>query len=127
MSVLGEAAQTLSPPRRDRHGPLTPMMVALTFVTSLVDAASYVKLGHVFVANMTGNVASEAGLARGSGSKGGRRIVAVGAMLLGALAGGLPALNVSVAAALAVALGIVLTAGFIIRVLSRHDAAWARA
>jgi hypothetical protein len=48
-------------------------------------------------------------------------------MLLGALAGGLLALEVSVAATLGVALGIVLTVGFIIRVLSRHDAAWARA
>jgi uncharacterized membrane protein YoaK (UPF0700 family) len=218
------------------------MMVALTFVTGLVDAASYLKLGHVFVANMTGNVvflgfalagasglssaaslvaigsfligafgggllgarraahrgrvlgvasavqgtvmlvatllalstaeplgrdvryaliallalamgvqnasaqrlavpeltttvltrtltgiASEAGLAGGQGSKAGRRIVAIAAMLLGALAGALLALNVSVAAALAVALGIVLTVGLIIRVLSRHDAVWARA
>ena len=32
------------------------MMVALTFVTGVVDAASYLKLGHVFVANMTGNI-----------------------------------------------------------------------
>jgi uncharacterized membrane protein YoaK (UPF0700 family) len=30
--------------------------VALTFVTGLVDAFSYLLLGHVFVANMTGNV-----------------------------------------------------------------------
>jgi uncharacterized membrane protein YoaK (UPF0700 family) len=218
------------------------MMVALTVVTGLVDAASYLKLGHAFVANMTGNVvflgfalagasglstaaslvaigafllgafgggwlgarnaahrgrvlraasaaqgpvmlvalllalsaaepldrdvryaliallalamgvqnasaqriavpdltttvltrtltglASEAGLIGGSGSKLGRRIVAVGAMLLGALAGGLLALNVSVAAALGVALGIVLTVGLIVRILSRHDAAWVRA
>jgi uncharacterized membrane protein YoaK (UPF0700 family) len=28
----------------------------LTLVTGLVDATSYLKLGHVFVANMTGNV-----------------------------------------------------------------------
>jgi uncharacterized membrane protein YoaK (UPF0700 family) len=32
------------------------MLLALTFVTGLVDAASYLLLGHVFVANMTGNV-----------------------------------------------------------------------
>jgi uncharacterized membrane protein YoaK (UPF0700 family) len=242
MSVLRDAAQTLWPPPGDRHGPLAPMMVALTVVTGLVDAASYLKLGHVFVANMTGNVvflgfalagasglstaaslvaigafligafgggwlggrnaahrgrvlraasaaqgpvmlvalllalsaaepldrdvryaliallalamgvqnasaqriavpdltttvltrtltglASEAGLIGGGGSKLGRRIVAVGAMLLGALAGGLLALNVSVAAALGVALGIVLAVGLIVRVLSRHDAAWVRA
>jgi uncharacterized membrane protein YoaK (UPF0700 family) len=242
MSVLREAAQTLWPPRGDRHGPLAPMLVGLTVVTGLVDAASYLKLGHVFVANMTGNVvflgfalagasglstaaslvaigsfligafgggwlgarnaehrgrvlraasaaqgglmlaavvlalattepldrdvryaliallalamgvqnasaqriavpdltttvltrtltglASEATLAGGGGSKVGRRIIAIGAMLLGALAGGLLALEVSVAAALAVAFGIVLTVALIIRVLARDDAAWARA
>jgi len=32
------------------------MMIALTLLTVVVDAASYLKLGHVFVANMTGNV-----------------------------------------------------------------------
>ena len=32
------------------------MLVCLTVVTGLVDAFSYLRLGHVFVANMTGNV-----------------------------------------------------------------------
>ena len=32
------------------------MLVVLTVVTGLVDAFSYLVLGHVFVANMTGNV-----------------------------------------------------------------------
>jgi uncharacterized membrane protein YoaK (UPF0700 family) len=214
------------------------MMVALTVVTGLVDAASYLKLGHVFVANMTGNVvflgfalagasglstaaslvaigsfligalaggwlgvrnsahrgrvlraasavqgllvlvalsaaeplsrdvryaliallalamgvqnasalrlavpdltttvltrtltglASDAPVVGGAGSKLGRRIIAVGAMLLGALVGGLLVLNVSVAAVLAVALGIVLVVGFSVWTLSHRDAAWARA
>jgi uncharacterized membrane protein YoaK (UPF0700 family) len=40
----------------DRHGPLPPLLHALTVVTGLVDAVSYLALGHVFVANMTGNV-----------------------------------------------------------------------
>ena len=31
-------------------------LLTLTFVTGLVDAVSYLRLGHVFVANMTGNV-----------------------------------------------------------------------
>jgi uncharacterized membrane protein YoaK (UPF0700 family) len=218
------------------------MMVALTVVTGLVDAASYLKLGHVFVANMTGNVvflgfalagasglstaaslvaigsfligalaggwlgvrnsahrgrvlraastvqgllmlvalivalsaaeplsrdvryaviallalamgvqnasamrlavpdltttvltrtltglASDAPLVGGAGSKLGRRVIAVGAMLLGALVGGLLVLNVSVAAALAVALGFVLAVGVSVRILSHHDGAWTRA
>jgi uncharacterized membrane protein YoaK (UPF0700 family) len=38
------------------HGPLHVFLVCLTVVTGLVDAFSYLSLGHVFVANMTGNV-----------------------------------------------------------------------
>jgi uncharacterized membrane protein YoaK (UPF0700 family) len=217
------------------------MMVALTFVTGLVDAASYLKLGHVFVANMTGNVvflgfalagagglssgaslaalgsfligalaggwlgahypghrghllraassvqaplimlallvallasepfhhgaqyalivplalsmgvqnssaqrlavpeltttvltrtltglAAEARIVNGPSSKLGRRIVAVGAMLLGALVGGLLALKVSVASDLAVAAGVVLSVALAVHVASRADGAWTR-
>jgi hypothetical protein len=54
MSVLRDAARTLWPPPGDRHGPLAPLLVSLTFVTGLVDAASYLKLGHVFVAKHDG-------------------------------------------------------------------------
>ncbi len=54
--VVGEIAHTLRPPAGDRHGPLVPMMLALTLLTGIVDAVSYLRLGHVFVANMTGNV-----------------------------------------------------------------------
>jgi uncharacterized membrane protein YoaK (UPF0700 family) len=239
MSAWREAVQTLRPPPGDRHGPLVPMMVALTFVTGVVDAASYLELGHVFVANMTGNVVflgfalagasglsaasslialgsfllgalaggwlgartaehrghvlraagtaqvtllaialvvaltagepfptdaryalivpmalamgvqnaaaqrlavpeltttvltktltglvSEAGVAGGGGSKLGRRTIAVAAMLLGALAGGLLVLHVAVAAALALAGAIVLAVGVAVHVLSRPNAAW---
>jgi uncharacterized membrane protein YoaK (UPF0700 family) len=38
------------------HGPLPRLLIGLTVVTGLVDAFNYVALGHVFVANMTGNV-----------------------------------------------------------------------
>jgi uncharacterized membrane protein YoaK (UPF0700 family) len=48
--------ETLVPQREGRHGPLPPLLVAMTLVTGLVDAFSYLVLGHVFVANMTGNV-----------------------------------------------------------------------
>lgn len=240
--VLREAVGTLLPPAGDRHGPLVPMMVALTFLTGVVDAASYLKLGHVFVANMTGNVvflgfalvgagglsitaslvalgsflvgalaggwiggrtpdhrgrmlgsasaaqgaliavslivallaseplheavrygllvslalamgiqnaaaqrlaipeltttvltrtltglASEARIVGGAGSQAGRRLVAVAAMLLGALAGALLALHVAVAAALGVALAIAVAVGVAVRVLSRSDPPWIRA
>ncbi|ODU02778.1 MAG: hypothetical protein ABS81_16470 [Pseudonocardia sp. SCN 72-86] len=39
-----------------RHGPLPALMLALTFVSGMVDAISLLALGRVFVANMTGNV-----------------------------------------------------------------------
>jgi uncharacterized membrane protein YoaK (UPF0700 family) len=39
----------------DRH-PLTVSLLVLTVVSGLVDAVSYLGLGHVFTANMTGNV-----------------------------------------------------------------------
>jgi uncharacterized membrane protein YoaK (UPF0700 family) len=38
------------------EGPLPPLLLGLTVITGLVDAFSFLTLGHVFVANMTGNV-----------------------------------------------------------------------
>ncbi|MEU9058794.1 YoaK family protein [Streptomyces sp. NPDC048430] len=54
--VLREARDTLVPDMGGPHGPLPPVMLVLTVLTGLVDAFSYLLLGHVFVANMTGNV-----------------------------------------------------------------------
>jgi uncharacterized membrane protein YoaK (UPF0700 family) len=55
-TFLTEVRETLAPSRIDRFGPLPPLLVAMTVVTGLVDSFSYLLLGHVFVANMTGNV-----------------------------------------------------------------------
>jgi len=55
-SFLTEVRQTIVPDRGSEYGPLPPLLVAMTLVTGLVDAFSYLVLGHVFVANMTGNV-----------------------------------------------------------------------
>jgi uncharacterized membrane protein YoaK (UPF0700 family) len=55
-SFLEDLRQTLVPRKGSKDGPLPPLLVALTFVTGLVDAFSYLVLGHVFVANMTGNI-----------------------------------------------------------------------
>lgn len=38
------------------QGPLPPLLLVLTVVSGMIDAVSYLTLGHVFVANMTGNV-----------------------------------------------------------------------
>jgi uncharacterized membrane protein YoaK (UPF0700 family) len=56
VTFLEEVKETLVPSKDNKDGPLTPLLVALTFVTGLVDAVSYLVLGRVFVANMTGNV-----------------------------------------------------------------------
>jgi hypothetical protein len=53
---FADVRETLLPRPGGRHGPLPPLLVGLTVVTGLVDAFSYLVLGHVFVANMTGNV-----------------------------------------------------------------------
>ena len=55
-TFLAEVRQTILPERGGKHGPLPPLLVLMTLVTGLVDAFSYLVLGHVFVANMTGNV-----------------------------------------------------------------------
>jgi uncharacterized membrane protein YoaK (UPF0700 family) len=89
LSVLEEVASTLRPPPGDRHGPLMPMFIALTFVTGVVDAASYLKFGHVFVANMTGNIVFLGfALAGAQGLSVMASLVALGAFLVGAMAGG---------------------------------------
>jgi uncharacterized membrane protein YoaK (UPF0700 family) len=71
------------------HGPLPVLLVGLTIVTGLVDAFSYLSLGHVFVANMTGNVVFLGfGLARVGGISLVASLVAILAFALGAAAGG---------------------------------------
>lgn len=53
---LAEAGRTLIPRKDDEYGLLSPAMVLMTFIAGLVDALSYLALGHVFVANVTGNI-----------------------------------------------------------------------
>jgi uncharacterized membrane protein YoaK (UPF0700 family) len=65
------------------------MMIALTLLTGVVDAVSYLRLGHVFVANMTGNVVFLGfALAGAGGVSIASSLIALGAFLLGARAGG---------------------------------------
>ncbi len=71
------------------HGPLWFLLVALTVVTGLVDAFSFLQLGQVFVANVTGNV-----VFLGFGLEGVGVVavplclVAIAAFTVGALSGG---------------------------------------
>jgi uncharacterized membrane protein YoaK (UPF0700 family) len=74
---------SLTRSERVLHGSL----YCLTFVTGLVDAGSYVAMGHVFTANMTGNI-----------------------VFLGFALGGVPGLSISRSAT---ALGFALLGGFL--------------
>ncbi|MBV8218674.1 MAG: DUF1275 domain-containing protein [Solirubrobacterales bacterium] len=71
-----------------RH-PLSRALLALTFTTGLVDAVSYLALGRVFTANMTGNIVL---LGFGIAGSGGLPVVAplvsLGSFLMGAGVGG---------------------------------------
>src|SRR5213594_517383 len=86
---LEDAWRTIVPRAEDPHGPLSPLLLGLTVVTGLVDAFSYLVLGHVFVANMTGNVVFLGfALASAAGFSVSASLSALGAFCLGALAGG---------------------------------------
>jgi uncharacterized membrane protein YoaK (UPF0700 family) len=88
-AFLADARQTVAPPRGSKDGLLPPLLVALTVVTGLVDAFSYLVLGHVFVANMTGNVVFLAfALAGVGGFSVLASLVAIGSFALGALLAG---------------------------------------
>jgi uncharacterized membrane protein YoaK (UPF0700 family) len=81
--------QTIVPDKHGRHGPLPPLLLAMTMVTGLVDAVSYLVLGHVFVANMTGNIVLLGfALAGAPGFSIPASATAVASFGLGALAGG---------------------------------------
>ncbi|GAC1348992.1 MAG: YoaK family protein [Vulcanimicrobiaceae bacterium] len=68
---------------------LPALLLALTFVTGVVDAVSYLGLDHVFVANMTGNVVFLGFAAAGSSELSvPASISAMAAFLAGSLAGG---------------------------------------
>jgi len=88
-AFLADARETVAPRRGGKDGLLPPLLVALTAVTGLVDAFSYLVLGHVFVANMTGNVVFLAfALAGVGGFSVLASLLALGCFALGALVTG---------------------------------------
>src|SRR5258707_6759506 len=83
LDVLREGARSI------RH-PLTRALIALTFTTGLVDAVSYLGLGRVFTANMTGNVVLLGfGIAGSGGLPVLAPIISLAAFLIGAVVGGI--------------------------------------
>lgn len=177
-SLLADPARTLAPPKGDRHGPLPPLLLVLTVVTGLLDAASHLALARVFVANMTGNVvflgfapagapglsvtaslvvllglamglqnavvrrlsvpdltttvltltltglAADSSQAGGAAPRPGRRILAVLAMFLGALAGGLLLRHTELSHVLGVELGLLVVISTAAYRLSVSVPAW---
>jgi len=88
-TFLTDARDTVAPSRDAKDGLLPPLLVALTVVTGLVDAFSYLVLGHVFVANQTGNVVFFAfALAGVGGFSATASVAAIGCFALGALGAG---------------------------------------
>ena len=77
----------MTPPAPDRV--LPALLLALTAVTGFVDAVSYLALGHVFTANMTGNVVFLGfAMATAPGLSIARSGAALGAFVIGAIIGG---------------------------------------
>jgi uncharacterized membrane protein YoaK (UPF0700 family) len=105
--------------RSIRH-PLARALLVLTFSTGLVDAVSYLGLGHVFTANMTGNIVL---LGFGIAGSGGLPVVAplvsLAAFLAGSAAGGVLAARIGdrharhVGRALGIEVGLVLAAAIV--------------
>ena len=126
MSVFfAQIRQMIIPGRGGEYGPLPPLLVAMTVVTGLVDAFSYLVLGHVFVANMTGNVVFLAfALAGARGFSLRAVVVALAAFCAGALAGGGLASRLGrhrgkLLSATAAVQALLLTAGVVIAALAR--------
>jgi uncharacterized membrane protein YoaK (UPF0700 family) len=75
--------------RTSAHGPLPGLLLLLTVVTGSVDAVSILRLGRVFVANMTGNVVFAGFAVVGApGFALGPSLVALAGFLVGAAVGG---------------------------------------
>jgi uncharacterized membrane protein YoaK (UPF0700 family) len=68
---------------------LIVVLLVMTAVTGIVDAVSYIGLGHVFTANMTGNIVLMGfRLGGASGISLSRSVIALFCFMLGAVAGG---------------------------------------
>jgi uncharacterized membrane protein YoaK (UPF0700 family) len=105
--------------RSIRH-PLARALLALTFSTGLVDAVSYLGLGRVFTANMTGNIVLLGfGIAGSEGLPVVAPLVSLGAFLAGSAIGGVLAMTTAdrhaqhVARTLAIEIALLLGAAIV--------------
>jgi len=91
MTALPRSAGSSGPGHAGDAGDagVLPTLLALTGISGFVDACSYLGLGHVFTANMTGNVVFLGFAAAGApGFSVTASLVSLAAFLVGALAGG---------------------------------------
>lgn len=72
-------------------------------------------------------IAADSRLVGGSGSRAGRRLIAVGAMFVGALVGSLLIFHVTIVAPLVIALIVIVVIAGTTRLLSRKDPDWVHA
>jgi len=123
LSARQDLAETLWPPAAAGEDGLPPLLILLTVVTGVVDALAYLRLGHVFVANMTGNVVFLGFAAAGAaGLSVPGSLLALGFFLCGGVAAGRLAgrlgddrrhvLQVAVAVELVLATAAVVVAAF---------------
>jgi uncharacterized membrane protein YoaK (UPF0700 family) len=110
----------MPPEDRPHDGRLVAALVLLTLLTGLVDAASVLGLGHVFTANMTGNVVflgfSLVGAGRVATSD---CLVALAAFLAGAVvAGRMASRGVRLAVALALEAALIAAAAVVVAAAS---------
>ena len=83
------SAQSLAGNDLRAYLPLQLLLIGLTFVTGILDAVTYLDLGHVFVANMTGNfVLLGLGLLRADDLALPASLTAVAGFVIGAAGGG---------------------------------------
>src|ERR1700758_4751886 len=87
-TAAGQSSLAQRAARTIRH-PLTRTLLVLTFTTGLVDAVSYLGIGHVFTANMTGNVVFLGfGIAGSGGLPVGAPLISLASFLAGSGSGG---------------------------------------
>lgn len=117
----------------EQDGPLPVFLILFTLVTGMVDALSFLRLGEVFVANMTGNIVMlgfDIGGMKGISAL--THITALAAFVIGAAAGGKLASNFGAHRARLVALlaaGKILLGGGAVAVallVPQAEATWFR-
>jgi uncharacterized membrane protein YoaK (UPF0700 family) len=122
--VAALAAEPPSSPAR--YALLVPLALAMGVQNAAAQRLAIPELTTTVLTRTLTGLASESSRAGGPGSQMGRRLLAVAAMLLGALTGGVLVLHASIAAALLAACVVVLAVALTVHRLSRGDAAWAR-